>query len=76
VLKVLGELAAARGVSVAAMALNYNMVRGTAPVVGVRSAEQARSNVGAYGWRLSDGKIGMIDAVSSQGKTTKLWQQE
>jgi aryl-alcohol dehydrogenase-like predicted oxidoreductase len=51
------------------------MVHGIAPVVGVRNVEQARSNVGAYGWRLSDGEIERIDAVSSQGKTTKLWQQ-
>ncbi|KAM0701377.1 hypothetical protein Q7P35_011738 [Cladosporium inversicolor] len=75
VLKVLGEIAETRGVPVAAVTLNYNMVHGIAPVVGVRNADQARSNAGAYGWRLSDGEIERIDRVSSQGKTTKLWQQ-
>ena len=74
-LKVLGEIAAARNVSVAAVTLNYNMVHGIAPVVGVRKVEQAKSNAAAYGWRLSDEEISRIDAVSSQGKTTKLWQQ-
>ena len=54
---------------VAAVTLNYNMVHGIAPVVGVRNAEQARSNAAAYGWRLSDEEIERIDQVSSQGKT-------
>lgn len=75
VLRVLGEIAEAREVSVAAVTLNYNMVHGIAPVVGVRNPEQAKSNAGAYGWRLSDEEIERIDEVSSQGKTTKLWQQ-
>lgn len=75
VLKVLGEIAEARKVTVAAVTLNYNMVHGIAPVVGVRNAEQARRNAAAYGWRLSDEEIEKIDRVSSQGKTTRLWQQ-
>jgi aryl-alcohol dehydrogenase-like predicted oxidoreductase len=75
VLKVLGEIAEARKVPVAAVTLNYNMVHGIAPVVGVRNEEQAKSNAAAYGWRLSDEEIERIDAVSSQGKTTTLWQQ-
>jgi aryl-alcohol dehydrogenase-like predicted oxidoreductase len=41
----------------------------------MRNAEHARSNVSAFGWRLSDGEIERLDAVSSRGKTTKLWQQ-
>lgn len=49
VLKVLGEIVEARGVTAAAVALNYNMVHGIAPVVGVRNAEQVRSNAAAFG---------------------------
>jgi aryl-alcohol dehydrogenase-like predicted oxidoreductase len=75
VLKVLNEIAKARKVTVAAVTLNYNMVHGVTPVVGVRNAEQANSNASAYGWRLNDGEIEKLDAVSSQGKKTKLWQQ-
>ena len=75
VLEVLGDIAAARSVTVAAVTLNYNLVHGIAPVVGVRNAEQARSNAAAFGWRLSEGEIERIDGVSSLGKTTKLWQQ-
>ncbi|GAB7335121.1 hypothetical protein MBLNU13_g06962t1 [Cladosporium sp. NU13] len=74
-LKVLGEIAEARGVTVAAVTLNYNVVHGIAPVVGVKKAGQARSNAAAYGWRLSEEEIERIDGVSSQSKTTKLWQQ-
>jgi aryl-alcohol dehydrogenase-like predicted oxidoreductase len=75
VLDVLNEIAKARNVPVAAVSLNYNMVHGVAPLVGMRNAEHARSNVSAFGWRLSDGEIERLDAVSSRGKTTKLWQQ-
>jgi aryl-alcohol dehydrogenase-like predicted oxidoreductase len=72
---VLRRIAEAHGVTVAAVALNYNMVHGIVPVVGVRNAEQARSNAQALGWRLSDEEIREIDAVSFQGKETSLWQQ-
>jgi pyridoxine 4-dehydrogenase len=75
VLDVLNDIARARHVPVAAVSLNYNMIHDVAPLVGMRNADHARKNVQAFGWRLSDEEISRLDAVSSKGKTTKLWQQ-
>ena len=74
-LDVLKKVAQGRGKTVAAVSLNYALVHGIVPVVGVRSQAQAKSNAQALGWRLSDDEIKEIDAVSYQGKTTVLWQQ-
>jgi len=69
------KIAEKRGVSVAAVALNYNLVHGIVPVVGIRKPEQAESNCQALGWRLSDEEITELDKVSFEGKKTSLWQQ-
>jgi aryl-alcohol dehydrogenase-like predicted oxidoreductase len=69
------RIAEKRGVSVSAVALNYNLVHGISPVVAVRKPEQAEENVQALGWRLSDEEIAELDRVSFEGKSTSLWQQ-
>ncbi|KAK5117422.1 hypothetical protein LTR85_008807 [Meristemomyces frigidus] len=74
-LEVQKEIAEKRGVSIASVALNYNLVHGIVPVVGIRKPEQAESNCQALGWRLSEEEISELDAVSFEGKTTSLWQQ-
>jgi aryl-alcohol dehydrogenase-like predicted oxidoreductase len=60
-------------VSMAAVALNYNMCNGVVPVVGVRRPQQVEQNIQAFGWRLSNAEIGRLDAISVEGKATKLW---
>jgi diketogulonate reductase-like aldo/keto reductase len=72
---VVKRIAENRGVSMAAVALNYNISKGVNPVVGIRNLEQAKSNIQAFGWRLTDEEIQMMDSVSIEGKHTKLWQQ-
>ena len=74
-LKAQKRIAEARGVTVAAVALNYNMVHGVVPVVGVRKPQQAESNLKALGWRLSEDEIAQLDQVTFNGETTSLWQQ-
>jgi len=74
VLGVLRSIAAERGVSVSAVALNYSMSRGVCPLAGIRMEEQARENCGALGWRLSEEEIRRIDGVSFKGYATELWQ--
>jgi len=69
------QIAQKRNTSVASVALNYNLVHGITPVVGVRSVKQAEENCQALGWRLTDEEIEAIDKVSVRGHTTKLWQQ-
>ncbi|KAK0874036.1 hypothetical protein LTS02_000417 [Friedmanniomyces endolithicus] len=74
-LEVQNRIAEKRGVSVAAIALNYNLMHGIVPVVGVRKPEQAEQDSAALGWALSREEIAELDQVSFEGKTTALWQQ-
>lgn len=74
-LTVLKTIAEKRGVTIPAVSLNYNISKGVLPVVGIRKLEQAQSNIQALGWRLSPEEIKQLDAVSIEGKATKLWQQ-
>lgn len=73
---VLQSIAEQRGVSTSAVALNYNLSKGVVPVVGFRSAGQVEQNLQCLGWRLSLEEMDRIDAVSLDGKTTKLWQHD
>lgn len=69
------RIAEKRGTSIASVALNYNLVHGICPVVGVRKPQQAEDNCAALGWRLSDEELAELDRVTFEGKTTGLWQQ-
>ncbi|KAK0254861.1 hypothetical protein LTR91_011439 [Friedmanniomyces endolithicus] len=74
-LEVQKRIAEKLGVPVAAVALNYNLVHGIVPVVGVRKPEQAEQDTAALRWALSREEIAELDRVSFEGKTTALWQQ-
>lgn len=76
VLAELRAIAEPRGVSVAAVALNYNMSKGTLPVVGIRNVRQAEEALEALGWRLSEEEMVRLDKVSLEGNKTRLWQQK
>jgi glucose-6-phosphate 1-epimerase len=71
----LRRIAEAKRVSLGGVALNYNLCKGVIPIVGIRNADQARSNMQALGWRLSNDEIRRIESVSLEGKTSILWQQ-
>jgi len=74
-LDVLRQVASTHGVTPSAAALNYCMIKGVIPLVGVRSAEQVEENAKALGWRLSKDEVAKIDSVSMEGKTTYMWQR-
>ncbi|KAJ9655628.1 hypothetical protein H2198_005526 [Neophaeococcomyces mojaviensis] len=74
-LDVLRSLAQKYNVSIAAVALNWNMCKGAIPVVGIRKESQAVENMQAFGWRLTKEEITELDRRGFEGKTTKLWQQ-
>jgi aryl-alcohol dehydrogenase-like predicted oxidoreductase len=75
VLQVQRRLAEKYNVSVAAVALNWNILKGAVPVVGMRKESQALENMQALGWRLSREEVAELDRLGFQGKKTKLWQQ-
>jgi aryl-alcohol dehydrogenase-like predicted oxidoreductase len=74
-LRVLKEIASARGKPMSAVALNYNLSKGVCPVVGFRKRSQVEDNLQALGWRLTGGEVKRLDDCSLEGKSTKLWQQ-
>jgi aryl-alcohol dehydrogenase-like predicted oxidoreductase len=73
--QVMGSIAQEHSVSTAAVALNYNIIKGAVPTVGVRNVAQVQENLRAFEWRLSNDEIKKIDSVSFEGKKTALWQQ-
>lgn len=60
----LRRIAEARRVPIAAVALNYNLCKGTVPIVGIRNADQAADLTRALGWRLSTDEIRAIESQS------------
>jgi aryl-alcohol dehydrogenase-like predicted oxidoreductase len=75
VLQVQRRLAEKYNVSVTAIALNWNIVKGAVPVVGMRKESQALEDMQALGWRLTREEVHELDQHGFQGKKTKLWQQ-
>lgn len=72
---VLRKLADKYNVSVAAVALNWNICKGAIPVVGMRKESQAVQDMQALGWRLTREEINELDKTGFEGNKTKLWQQ-
>ncbi|CAG9462756.1 unnamed protein product [Pedinophyceae sp. YPF-701] len=64
---VLDAVAAERNKSVPQVALNWCMCKGTVPIPGARNVAQLRSNLGACGWRLSDGEVEELERAAARG---------
>lgn len=54
------------GKTPAQVALNWVICKGAVPIPGVKNVRQARDNVGALGWHLTDGQVAALDAVSEK----------
>jgi aryl-alcohol dehydrogenase-like predicted oxidoreductase len=64
VLRELGEKHG--GKTPAQVALNWCMGKGTLPIPGARTIQQAEQNVGALGWALSTDEMARLDEVSER----------
>jgi aryl-alcohol dehydrogenase-like predicted oxidoreductase len=56
------------GKSVAQIALNWTICKGTVPIPGAKNATQAQDNLGALGWRLSEAEVAALDDASEKIK--------
>lgn len=59
------------------VALRWLVDKGTIPIPGAKSAEQAAQNAGALGWSLTADELARLDAVALDGTRTlrqRLWQ--
>ncbi|MUG96663.1 aldo/keto reductase [Scytonema sp. UIC 10036] len=65
----LREIAEARNKTISQVAINWCISKGTIPIPGAKSVEQARDNIGALGWQLDAGEVAELDnAAGSSGK--------
>ncbi|GAB3494150.1 aldo/keto reductase [Spirosoma knui] len=77
IVDVLDELAAETGKTVAQVALNWVLQRPTVcnVVVGARTEEQLRQNLGAVGWNLTTDQVKRLDAASERAPVYPYWHQ-
>lgn len=66
VLNCLKEVAAIRSKTMAQVAINWCICKGTLPIPGAKSLRQAQQNIGALGWHLSEAEVSALDQASAQ----------
>ncbi|GAA6623821.1 aldo/keto reductase [Scytonema sp. NUACC26] len=65
----LREIAEAKNKTISQVAINWCISKGTIPIPGAKSVEQARENIGALGWQLNAGEVAELDnAAGSSSK--------
>lgn len=60
-LAALRKISQARGKTMAHVALNWCIVKGTLPIPGAKTGAQARENAGALGWSLTEDEVARLD---------------
>ncbi|MEH2138757.1 aldo/keto reductase [Nostoc sp.] len=61
----LQEVAQFRNKTMSQVAINWCISKGTIPIPGAKSVEQARENIGALGWQLNVGEIAELDRAAA-----------
>jgi pyridoxine 4-dehydrogenase len=62
----LAEVAQVRHQTPAQVALNWCICKGAIPIPGAKTVAQAEQNLGALGWRLSDGEVWELDQAAAK----------
>ena len=66
----LREVAESRNKTMSQVAINWCICKGTIPIPGAKTVEQASENIGALGWQLDSSEIAELDrAAASVDKT-------
>jgi aryl-alcohol dehydrogenase-like predicted oxidoreductase len=78
VVDILGEIADARGVSIAQAAINWLIQRPgvSSVIVGARTEEQLKDNLAAADWRLTEDEVARLDRVSARPLPYPYWHQQ
>ena len=53
-----------KGKTMAQVAINWCISQGTIPIPGAKNITQAKENIGALGWRLSDGEVTELETIA------------
>jgi pyridoxine 4-dehydrogenase len=65
ILNTLKEIAEYRNKTLSQVAINWCICKGTIPIPGAKSVEQAKQNIGALGWQLNEGEITELDKAAA-----------
>lgn len=78
IVDVLGEIAGDRGVSIAQVAINWLIQRPgvSSVIIGARTEEQLKDNLGAADWRLTQDEAARLDRVSARPLPYPYWHQQ
>ncbi|MEL7353698.1 MAG: aldo/keto reductase [Cyanobacteria bacterium P01_A01_bin.116] len=61
----LQDVAQSKNKTMAQVAINWCMCKGTIPIPGAKNLQQAQQNTGALGWQLSDGEVSALETASN-----------
>ena len=61
----LGEVARSRNKTLSQVAINWCICKGTIPIPGAKSVEQAKENIGALGWQLDSNEVAELDRAAA-----------
>ena len=61
----LQDVAHSRNKTMSQVAINWCICKGTIPIPGAKSVEQARENIGALGWQLDSNEIAELDRAAT-----------
>lgn len=61
----LREVAQARNKTLSQVAINWCICKGTIPIPGAKTLEQAQENINALGWQLDSNEIAALDRVAA-----------
>jgi pyridoxine 4-dehydrogenase len=64
-LSCLREVAGANNKTMSQVAINWCICKGTIPIPGAKTVEQAQENIGALGWQLDSGEIAELDRAAA-----------
>ncbi|MBF2067565.1 MAG: aldo/keto reductase [Calothrix sp. C42_A2020_038] len=59
------EIAQARNKTLSQVAINWCIAKGTIPIPGAKSPQQAQENIGAIGWRLDASEVTELDQIAA-----------
>ena len=65
-LSCLDAIAQEKNKTMAQVALNWCICKGTIPIPGAKNPEQAQQNIGALGWYLTEGEITELDRAAAK----------
>lgn len=69
-LQCLDAIAQSRNKTMAQVAINWCICKGTIPIPGAKNPEQAQQNIGATGWYLDSGEVAELDKEAARVKKT------